>query len=538
MSICQRQHKACPREQDVTLPSRVIDVCLGQNEPSVLLHCQQGVSKGRYITLSYCWGGDQPIKLSKSNIGVWQNRIPSEGLPKTLIDAIECARRLSIRYLWVDSLCIIQDDEEDVASEIAKMPRIFNDAVVCIVAANSSSSTNGFLTQKSTSTPEQLFQLFFRGPDGLKGSLSIVNSRTSGYIEPIELRAWTLQESMLSPCKLVYGSSHLQWFCPSVQYTHGMNVEMSEQQRSRWMLPPELDDIFRPSLPISTSKLRKDVNNMMLALTFKRTSTLEKESLDVWEDWKTVISNYSKRELSFHRDKLLALSGVAERFGRTIKSDYLAGLWASYLPWGLLWKTRPVGRITSGHSHRYIAPSWSWASTDVVIEWSELSVCKDTKPLIRIREHQAQPTFASAPYGDFVQCRLVIKGWLRQGCSADKTTLFGTLPAKLVTEVKISVESDHFRPRKTTSSLGVPAQDTVSLRRESSRRFWQRTSAWCIQLAWSRQAHCYAGLVLKHIEDDIFTRVGIFHASTGVPGGEADLVRCFSGWETKTITIL
>ncbi|KAH8586049.1 heterokaryon incompatibility, partial [Bisporella sp. PMI_857] len=99
----------------------------------VTKHRENG--KGDYITLSYCWGGPKNICLRKDNLEELESGIEIHFLPQTFQDAIEVTRKLDIRFLWIDALCILQDDSDDKLKEIWNMGEIYRDSFVTIAAS-------------------------------------------------------------------------------------------------------------------------------------------------------------------------------------------------------------------------------------------------------------------------------------------------------------------------------------------------------------------------------------------------------------------
>ena len=133
------QHEGCPRISMNILPSRVIDV------EKICLHETEGRETGNYVALSYCWGGDQKMKTTKENIASKKISIKLEHLPRTLQDAIQVCRQLAIRYLWIDALCIIQDNDDDKTRELSQMALIYNRATLVVSASRAQSVYDGFL---------------------------------------------------------------------------------------------------------------------------------------------------------------------------------------------------------------------------------------------------------------------------------------------------------------------------------------------------------------------------------------------------------
>jgi hypothetical protein len=117
LNECQEQHEKCPRYTAPKLPTRIIDVGTTGDHGSVRLHISEPNERADNVALSYCWGGPQ---VSTTTVDILSQNI--EGLncatlPQTLQDAIFFTRKLGIGFLWVDVLCIIQDNTEDKAKE-------------------------------------------------------------------------------------------------------------------------------------------------------------------------------------------------------------------------------------------------------------------------------------------------------------------------------------------------------------------------------------------------------------------------------------
>lgn len=157
-----------------------------------------------YVALSYCWGGDQVHKMTSHRLKETSCVITFIELPKTIQDAVTVTNSLGYSYLWVDSLCIIQDDETDKTTEIAKMPLIYSNAIVTIAAAAAHSTSVGFLGQRQISAPVI---------EGIQIEDEQGKIHTGGIVEldgsdpeilPLETRAWALQEAFLSARVLEY----------------------------------------------------------------------------------------------------------------------------------------------------------------------------------------------------------------------------------------------------------------------------------------------------------------------------------------------
>ena len=147
---CAAEHANCWSEKLPCLPTRVIDVGSldGYQKPRLVVTDGR---PSRYCALSHCWGDQavpgagQSLRLLQSNLRELQLKIPTGSLPKTFGDAIETSRKLEIRYLWIDALCIIQDSKADWEYESARMNDVYECSYLTIVATSARSSTDGFL---------------------------------------------------------------------------------------------------------------------------------------------------------------------------------------------------------------------------------------------------------------------------------------------------------------------------------------------------------------------------------------------------------
>jgi hypothetical protein len=188
LSTCDKHHDRCPKLLSSELPTRVIDVSPTDGSTHPKLYITQG-ERSTYATLSYCWGQKQELVLSSDNLESFQKRLPYEKLPKTLRHAIVCIKRLRIRYLWIDSLCIIQDSAEDKEAEIASMVDVFGRAYVTLQAAISSHCQEGFLLSRQISSH---ISLPFLCPDSRVGTIQLrkirgaeITDRKGARAEPL-----------------------------------------------------------------------------------------------------------------------------------------------------------------------------------------------------------------------------------------------------------------------------------------------------------------------------------------------------------------
>lgn len=234
---CVHRHESCAAISviaDPLLPTRLID-CADPTHPRLVSTHRQ---RGKYLTLSYVWGGDQVHKTTTSNISVYESGINLALLPATIRDAINVTHALGYRFLWVDSLCIVQDSEEDKRREIGRMHHIYRYAHLTIIAASAQKVDEGFLQDRPP--PQQLdlgalrsggdITLPFICPTSTTtsqvGTIHIIPIRLgrvytlglrwpyySSNPGPISTRAWCMQEYLMSPRSLIFTPRTLQFRC-------------------------------------------------------------------------------------------------------------------------------------------------------------------------------------------------------------------------------------------------------------------------------------------------------------------------------------
>ncbi|TGO20806.1 hypothetical protein BPAE_0264g00080 [Botrytis paeoniae] len=200
------------------LPTRVIDVTPNQTR---IVH-SNGI-KAHYIALSHCWGGEIPSSTTTATLPQYENELPFQLLPANFRDAITITRELGVQYLWIDSLCIIQDSKHDWEQESQKMGTVYRDALVTIYAMSSKASTGGIIpdpTYQPIEKPTTTLALI--DDNGMEVTVRVEPADRDIYDEdlhrlaessPLSSRGWTFQESILSPRHIYYGKKQIYWGC-------------------------------------------------------------------------------------------------------------------------------------------------------------------------------------------------------------------------------------------------------------------------------------------------------------------------------------
>ena len=151
LELCKRHHKMCSLEHIKQLvgtspmPKRLIDLGASNGSPTKPKIIHTRGRQEQYVALSYCWGSAHHLRTTNENFSEMQKSIPIELLPQTIRDAFLVAQKLDIRYIWVDALCIIQDNADDWGSEAKRMGAIYANSYFTIAATAAKDSREGFL---------------------------------------------------------------------------------------------------------------------------------------------------------------------------------------------------------------------------------------------------------------------------------------------------------------------------------------------------------------------------------------------------------
>lgn len=329
---CMDNHKDCA-QSDTSLPTRVLDI---SHPDKIILRSGEGRS-GRYCALSHCWGprSKKPLKTTKATLKSHHSYINEGSLSKTFRHAITLARYLSISYIWIDSLCIIQDDKEDWARESIKMAAIYGNACLVIAATHAKHGGEGCFAFRKSSNPApcltlpqengQVASVYVR----LKprhNDFSPTHTHTRAPDErrfPLLSRAWCLQERLLATRILHFTQEEMFWECKTTTVCECGSLPLTRRDptlQERWAKDHELPKLF-----------------------------------DLWH--KTV-ELYSNRRLSYETDRFPALSGLAKSLQTKGCGDYVAGVWVKNVLAELMWYSLPS---KMGRPAKWKAPSWSWA---------------------------------------------------------------------------------------------------------------------------------------------------------------------------------
>ncbi|KAJ4985312.1 hypothetical protein SVAN01_09163 [Stagonosporopsis vannaccii] len=372
----EHDHEHCSGAAQ-TLPTRLIAVGTHQDEPCLKLVEPSPGQRGQYIALSHCWGTIAISTTTTLNLEARKQSIHPEELPATFLDAISCARKLGVSYLWIDSLCIIQDNALDWQMESAKMCDYYQNAWLVVVAASAKGDTEGFLTdraQEHRGIPVESceasghFDMCIRHTDCHK--TKAVSSRTDLYGDCTSSRAWCLQEVMLARRSATFHKSELVWACHAkcdcecrkASYNYNSTViRTGHLQSLATQIAPIRKDLwhYAPANHPGTRFADPSIGWSYSGLPFATITSFAA----LYEEWRCmVVPLYTNREMTKRTDKFPALSGLAQLVGSHQKGRYIAGIWANDVQLGLLWEIKK--RTERPAIAEPLAPSFSWASVN------------------------------------------------------------------------------------------------------------------------------------------------------------------------------
>ncbi|RSL91599.1 hypothetical protein CEP51_000221 [Fusarium floridanum] len=367
---CERNHPDCRRTQ-TSLPKRVVRIVPGP-EPgacSVRLYEPDPDTQGEYACLSHCWGKHQIITTTRSNFSQHQDEIQWNDLSTTFQDAIEFCLRLGLEFIWIDSLCIVQDDAEDWEQEAVKMATYYTTAYVTLAATAAPDGTVGLFPEPhAEDQPLELKGTNERGERYHLVSRTSINhvfeEEQDAFTEfPLMTRGWVYQEHILSRRFLHFGRRELMWECHSA--THCQCGVIPKQPRSD----------YTTNQVLSVAKTGLDVTD-------------KKSRRRIWYDNVEAIMNLN---FTYVKDRLPATAGVATRLAKGTTGRYLAGLWEDCLVADLCWSILENGeRPNELHG----IPSWSWGSVSggLATLWCQSDLDNDNmKPVATVLEISCEP---------------------------------------------------------------------------------------------------------------------------------------------------
>jgi len=349
MQECEQNHVICKQvviQNRSSRPTRLLyvgDFDRGMQPCLVVTEHMEFPEK--YAALSYCWGPPSSPRMTTTHrtLSARMNGLSWEEIPVTFRDAFLVCKCLDIEYIWIDSLCIIQGDEEGWDHEAAIMGDIYRQAYVTIVAASSKSTNDGFLRRYLPARPVSLPFRCHSHPE-ISGEYFVSFTGFDGYLAEFASdvegstwneRGWTYQERLLSRRIIFFGEHQIYFECRTHRHSEDYG-------------PP-----------------------LKLKLPWHKYLQQERGLVDLETHWRRLVGQYSRRSFTFEKDRLPALAGLV--FDTMLAAgsspvfdqplQYLSGHWNYELWSDLLWMPEDVAH--QGPTDRELLsriPSWSWCS--------------------------------------------------------------------------------------------------------------------------------------------------------------------------------
>lgn len=439
---CRTHHPSCQPSTPVSLPTRLVDVTttphptLVQPAPSTL---------GTYLALSHCWGtASPPLTTTTATLPSHLTRghgLPLAALPPTFRDAIRATRALGVPYLWIDSLCILQDSRADWSREASRMGAYFADCALVLAAAHARDSSRGLFAVRNPwgHQPCHVPGLPLPGVGvvsrtaasgwedhdwpaapvtalgtGRTGVWVVRDMRAAVWGEkglpagvgPLDGRAWTMQEQVLAGRMVRWEGWQVRWVCRGGEGCENEPVvkEVGKGERAGRVMVEWVKRLGGEDREVK-----------------------EEEKDGLYREWYRTVEQYTVRAITKQFDILPAIGGLASRFEALVGDRYVAGLWVKDLHHGLLWTVE--GPIQPGEQ-RFRAPSWSWASVNLTSikfdkipppmddtawskEWTNVGALAWSRDWFDVEDVSTPPASANA-YGEVDGGVLTARGYIRE----------------------------------------------------------------------------------------------------------------------------
>lgn len=318
---------------------------LSFTKPTWLVDVQSGClvrapDRCSYVALSYVWGGKKTLQTLRNN----QNQLQQPGslflttwetpISKTAHDAMGIISLLGKRYLWVDALCIVQDDESQKHRELASMGAIYANASVTIMAVQGEHANSGLKGFRGVSEPRKLRQTVHLLANEVTAILNPVEGKKYELAceHPLyDTRGWTYQEHMFSRRKLIFDGNSLRWECSAATWREHVEFSTNLPSRHDYMTSCH-QSMFESPVP--------DFNGFDM-----------------------ILRDYNAREFTYPEDTLDAFAGISSAISRSVGGSLVSGLPIASFDIFLMWQPRTivVRKSARAPEKKHCLPSWSWA---------------------------------------------------------------------------------------------------------------------------------------------------------------------------------
>ena len=315
--------------------------------------------RSKYVALSYCWGqSNRHFITTNSNVaelqakGSLQRIFPL--LPRTIQDAINCVREIGRKFLWVDALCIIQDNDNDREIQILQMDRVYDNALMTIISAppNLPNSTR-YDGLPGYRVGSRAFCQDTARIQGMELCTTVPSVEIATQLSPWSTRAWTFQEHLLSRRRMYFTGTQLYFQCPYGVFCEDVIGETKSMSAF----------VYPGSSLWNISGLHNDLTQGQAITAQSLSRSRFADASTAFHYYSDIVERYTSRDMSDQGDALNALEGVLSVLRTTMKTEFIYGLPETFLDEALLWVLREPHHRRTALSNRNSGigfPSWSW----------------------------------------------------------------------------------------------------------------------------------------------------------------------------------
>jgi hypothetical protein len=351
LARCIDEHPVCQTQptERAYMPTRILDLgVIGDGATDMssrrgvrLVESAGLAGERKYACLSYRWGSNN-VRTMRATYEQHRDGIAFKDLTLAFQDTVHIVRRLGLRYLWIDSLCIVQDDEEDWRAESKTMATVYNRALFTLARHLDSTTSLRSLSQMqihTVSDPSVSPPVFARiRPKHIWDAFDIGHS-------PLLKRGWVYQERLLSPRVIHFTDFEIVWECCEESQCHCASIKYSQDL---WETP-------------------KIHHAQALGLT-DHTAIVNEAAIR--KRWRSIIGEYSGLDLTKLSDRFPAIQGCAEQVRPYLQDSYSFGLWTRGSGLDLFWM-KWYKRLERRPIELFHVPTWSWASVSGKIHYDD-----------------------------------------------------------------------------------------------------------------------------------------------------------------------
>lgn len=390
---CLREHECGLTITEGGLPTRLVDVSPDDRNENIRLAIGSEIQAEDtlFAALSHCWGDkrDRVKAVPKTTTATLQRhleKIEWEDLTPTFRDTITIVRRLGLKYVWIDSLCIVQDDGADFAREAARMALVYSQAHIVIAATRGSTGDAGLFHDRRGAQKVTIREThphkssYIHVKEAIPHDAFLTNDPYRFNTTPLFERAWCFQERLLGKRVVHFSVDEIVFEC-------GNNLDCE----CRFIKSRGSAGTFKSTTQKTLSRVKSPPSRIEL--------------------WYSVVEPYSACALHSETDRLPALSGFARLIASSELGRYCAGLWRYEFPSGLLWRAvrAAPGETQTQRPKEYCGPSWSWIAVRARIE-AHISWHYANEIVAKVLDVQTSPKEPGVPFGRVTTAFMILAG--------------------------------------------------------------------------------------------------------------------------------